>query len=296
MNIKHILDIEDEKKVLLIDGDILVYNIAHVVEKINSYDGEKLSNYPLMKVQEMVEKKMDYILFACPHDVVELYLTSTDKSNFRYAEAKTLPYKENRKGKPKPFHYNAIRQFLMNRYKAVVIIGKEADDELSLRATQEMAKGGHPIIATSDKDLNMIECTIYNIGQSKMVKYESGHFDIGYLWKEIKMMKKKHKEKDTYLKKTNTSLKGRGLMWFYAQMILGDIADNIPGVKGVGDVGVYDLLSDCKTEKELFDVVWGLYQEKEYGKDRFLEVARLLWMQTDEIEDIRDYLIERFEI
>lgn len=296
MSIIPIEDIEDEKQVLLIDGDILVYSIAHKIQKICDYDETKLNNYSLDKVRELVNKKMEYILFACPHDVVETYVTSTDKSNFRYAEAKTKPYKENRQDKPKPFHYTYIREILGSYHNAIMIVGKEADDELSLRATQEMSKGGHPIIATSDKDLDMIECTIYNIGQSKMIKYEKGHFEIGYLWKEIKMGKKKHKEKDTYLKKTTTKLKGRGLMWFYAQMVLGDVGDNIPGIDRVGDVGVYDLLSDCKTERELYDATWCLYKEKGHDRERYLEIARLLWMETETIPNIKEYLIKRFEI
>jgi 5'-3' exonuclease len=89
---------------------------------------------------------------------------------------------------------------------------------------------------------------------------------------------------------------GRGLIWFYAQMLLGDSADNIQGLSGHGPVLVNKLLSCCKTEEEAFKVVRTQY-EKEYptwiAKERILENAKLLWIQQYTCTDKTKH-IERF--
>jgi hypothetical protein len=73
-------------------------------------------------------KQMILKIQACyPGIICKLFLTSNDKSNYRFEVAKTVPYKGNRVA-PKPHHYNTIREYLISRHKAVVIEGKEADD------------------------------------------------------------------------------------------------------------------------------------------------------------------------
>ncbi|AWD90651.1 exonuclease-like protein [Pseudomonas phage Nerthus] len=92
-------------------------------------------------------------------------------------------------------------------------------------------------------------------------------------------------------------LKGTGLKFFYAQLLIGDDADNYSGIPGKGPTYAYDLLDKCQSEKELYTAVLGAYKEH-YGTgthlatnfrggrkhltayQRMLEQGRLAWMQT----------------
>ena len=93
-------------------------------------------------------------------------------------------------------------------------------------------------------------------------------------------------------------LKGYGLKFFYAQLIMGDNADNYSGLSGRGATYAYELLDKCKSEEELYMAVLGAYRET-YGTgkhlvknfrggsamltayQRMLEQGRLAWMQTE---------------
>jgi len=50
--------------------------------------------------------------------------------NFRDSIATIKPYKGNRDPTHIPVHYSAIRQYMIDQYCAVVIHGREADDEV----------------------------------------------------------------------------------------------------------------------------------------------------------------------
>jgi len=82
-----------------------------------------------------------------------------------------------------------------------------------------------------------------------------------------------------YLNKKRSEIKGTGLPFFYAQVLQGDRADDIPGLPGCGAVRTHDLLEDCALD-EMLDVVRIAY-ECEYGsewEERLLEQGRLCFM------------------
>lgn len=89
------------------------------------------------------------------------------------------------------------------------------------------------------------------------------------------------------LKNGGKKLTGTGLRFFYAQCLMGDSVDNIPGLGRFGPKKTHTALFRCKTEEELFNTVLGLYVEKlgeDEGRRRLLEMGRLLWM-TREMND-----------
>ncbi|MGL6086617.1 MAG: hypothetical protein ACRC29_11960, partial [Enterobacterales bacterium] len=57
-------------------------------------------------------------------------------------------------------------------------------------------------------------------------------------------------------------LKGSGIKFHYAQMIIGDTVDNYKGIPGRGAKYAYELLHKCKSEKELYMAVLGAYKAK----------------------------------
>lgn len=186
-----------------------------------------------------------------------VYLTSSDKSNFRYELATIKPYKGNRT-QPKPVHYEAAREFLQRRWNAQVIYGEEADDKLAqfqYDCVQRLYSGDaeqHDVtcIATVDKDLDMVPGWHYN-----------------------------YTTKQRYWVTQDEALRS-----FYHQLLVGDNVDNIQGVKGIGKVKAAQALALCDTEKEMYDSALALYKG---NLPELLENANLLWMRRHEGEEWR---------
>lgn len=112
---------------------------------------------------------------------------------------------------------------------------------------------------------------------------------------EVKTKRVKVGRKETV---SIVDLKGTGLKFFYAQLLIGDDADNYSGLPGKGPTFAYELLDKCTSHKELYETVLGAYKQH-YGNgthtalnfrggsaqltayQRMLEQGRLAWMQTD---------------
>ena len=86
-------------------------------------------------------------------EVAKIYISSDDKSNFRYTVAKTKPYKGNRVGVHKPIHLAALKEHLITKHQAIVVTGQEADDAMGIE--QYRATVGSTIICSIDKDMLM---------------------------------------------------------------------------------------------------------------------------------------------
>jgi hypothetical protein len=133
------------------------------------------------------------------------------------------------------------------------------------------------VICSRDKDLRMCPLLHYSweCGNQRALgpTYTD---DIGHL-EEI--ITKKTDEK-TGKVKIDKKILGYGKSFFYYQMLVGDSADNIPGLPKWGHVKAYELLKDLKTERGLFKAVQKAYIEtmKLDAKRHFREQASLLWM------------------
>ena len=110
-----------------------------------------------------------------------------------------------------------------------------------------------------------------------------------------------------------------GSKWFWMQMLMGDAADNIPGLpkycttdskgkpchKPMGEKTAEKFLEKCKTNAAAFAEVYGLYCEYyvdhvgaeheperwdyAYADRMFCEQAALLWMRTDNAAAINNF-------
>ena len=134
---------------LLIDADILVYRAGFAAE------GE-----PVTHAYQALRMLVNRILLDIPHSSYKMFLTSEDKTNFRFEVAVTKPYKGNRKA-DKPQHYEALRKYIMRNYPTEVVSDIEADDALGINQTDSTC------IVTLDKDLDMIPGKHYNFVQNK---------------------------------------------------------------------------------------------------------------------------------
>jgi len=190
-----------------------------------------------------VDGLIEYILLKTllvPHpSAYQVFLTGS--GNFRYDIAKAYPYKANRKDKPKPPFLPLLREHAMEKWSAIVSEEEEADDLISKAVTQE---GPTACVASIDKDMMQLNCWHFNFVKHKWTFVDE--FD--------------------------------GLNFFYQQILMGDSADNIFGLDGVGPKTAEKMLENCTTERELYETC-----VKAYGgyKDRVVENGRLLWLRRE---------------
>lgn len=203
---------------------------------------------------------------------VRLFISPSDHSNFRYKVANTcgpngMGYKAGRGAKPHWLPY--IRERLIKEWGAEECYGYEADDFLGIHQTD------YTIASHIDKDINMIAGLHYNHVTRELYEVSDG---LGSLVTNDK-----------------GKLRAGGLIFFYAQLLMGDSTDNIPGIKGYGDVKTYKLLSEHKQEDAVFAVVKELYKQQ-YGEqhlDILAEIADLIWICKKEGQTGRQYLQTR---
>jgi 5'-3' exonuclease len=193
--------------------------------------------------KEKVDELMDDIAFNTTTRDEDLEVFLTGKGNFRYTLSPT--YKANRKDTPRPEHLGLVRDYLVDAWDAVVSSGQEADDLIAIRATELNYKC---VIVSTDKDFKQVPCRHYNPNKG--------------LWLTVSEFE--------------------GTKFFYSQILTGDTADNIAGIRGVGPVKASRILSGCTTEQELYDKVLEAYDNDEV---LVLTNARLLWLRRKE-EDV----------
>lgn len=251
------------KKQLLIDGDMLLYLIGFASQKTSYLINSKIFKYkkeaikecqsskisqasirtvveadPLNFATHSMMKTLNRIFKACNSTDYRLFLSGKD--NFR--DALVDYYKANRVDAEKPYHYNDLKDYLVQVWLAEVVNGWEADDALSMNANEKT------IIVTADKDLNTVAGWHYN--HIKDVLYNVSEED--------------------------------AITWFYCQMLLGDTVDNIAGVKFYGPIKVFKAFKDIYgDEKELFMATKKIYQKRygeDEGMDKLIETGRLLYM------------------
>lgn len=218
--------------VALIDADMLCYRIGFACDKED------------VSVATTTMDKFVHDLIDTMH-VMNWELHLTGKGNFRNDYAVTVPYKGNRAKLKKPVHLEALRQYLLTEWDASLAEGEEADDTISIRATE---LGDKAIIASLDKDFDQVEGWHYNFVKDD--KY--------YVTAE------------------------EGLLNFYMQFLTGDRIDNIVGVRGIGAVKARKLLcpeGESLSEEEMF-----LVCVDKLGYDRAVENGRLLYLRRTKDE------------
>jgi hypothetical protein len=158
-------------------------------------------------------------------------------------------YKANRAKNPE--HRNLfvpkLRKELVNHNIAIEADGRETDDFLRIWAFEAIAAGDKFIIATIDKDLDMIPGPHYHL--KKLVRY--------------------------------TSTEKYSTRFFYEQLLKGDPTDNIPGLPGIGPKKAEAYLDPYDTEQEFQAAVIDGYKEV-FGNEweqYLLANGKLLYLQ-----------------
>lgn len=277
------------KELALIDGDELIYKAGfgsqttyHVIKNAQGEslyrlktkkeaiewigdDGEEYEIVPEVVPKDKEQAKfalyavMNTILHDLNYPDYRVYLSGSD--NFRIEVATLLPYKGKRSTDGRPYHYEYIRELLIEEFMAMVINGMEADDALSITQWHHVINDTKwdTIIASQDKDLNMVPGKHYN--PSKRLFYVQTPVDARFS--------------------------------FYCQLMAGDDTDEIPGIYRVGMKTAAKKLLRLKNAPNdvLYDAVFRAYIDAQandkvrpkmpgdlWGEERIKEVGRLLWM------------------
>lgn len=239
----------------LVDSDLICYRAGFATAKVRHIKNEDGSEDHVREVEPLSHAlhAVDTIIGSWPKfEKMEFYLTG--KGNWRYDAATIQGYKQNRSPLAKPYYYKEIRQYLIDKYKAVVVDGMEADDMLGIRQTET-----EPLttcIVSFDKDLMMIP---------------------GYHFNFLKGTKHNVSERDGYRS-------------FYRQLLTGDTTDAIPGVVGIGPKTASKLIDGLSSERAMYQVARSEWHKAyptgldTYGRGRIstveaiAEVGSLLWI------------------
>ncbi|HXB11392.1 MAG TPA: hypothetical protein VNZ45_05360, partial [Bacteroidia bacterium] len=227
----------------------------------------------------------------------KLYLTShTGNKGGRFDQAILKEYQANRKDRSNtPAMLYQMRDWMVQELSAISCENCEADDAMASAQYNAIKRkaDNKSIICTLDKDLMMVPGLHLNWNSGEIIKVKG----FGKIWIDDSKKQKK--------------LKGYGTKFFWAQMLMGDTADNISGLPGVeidgkmkpvGVVATELLLKHCKNDSEAFNVVGKLYQRYAASpgfmhwfeqaprsfEQVFISEGQLLWMRRNK-DDPMDF-------
>jgi 5'-3' exonuclease len=252
------------KRVLLIDGDVLVYKTAFASEKVIDWgDGLITLHSKVDEAADSIDAQIAHIKDVLKGDELVVALTCHETVNFR---KEFFPqYKENRTEKRKPIAWKAMRQHLLEKYDAKTKPNLEADDILGILSTKlgPIAPGlpavTEKIIVSIDKDFKTIPGLFYNLNDGK-----SG---------EVQKISEEDADHN-----------------FMVQTLTGDSTDNYPGCQGIGpkrakailDEAIHDAFSDTSPDEYcaanalpiLWRAVLKAFDAKGFGAEFALTQAR----------------------
>lgn len=221
------------KPVALIDADVWTYSCGFASQSTLTgvfEEGEKFVDAePVENALALTKRAIETTIMnmkAAGYPDYRLFLSG--KENFRFAVAQVAPYKGNRV-QEKPVHYKAIREYMIKRYGATVTNGNEADDAVT-EASYELDHDRRAcVIVSQDKDLRTVPGALYN----------------------------PKKEVFEYI------TPAQALVNECRQILVGDVADNIPGCYKVGPVGAKRLITPKMPRSECVRVMEEAFEDSQ---------------------------------
>lgn len=235
--------------ILLIDADSLMY--AACYRKREHPEDDKY-------FQDIADarNKFDEQFMKIINDLEEVYqidsfiVFSGARGNFRKRIAKS--YKANRT-QPLPPLFNQIKDYLVTQYDSIGAYGVETDDLVASywkRLSDQLGRE-NVMIVSIDKDYKQLPALIYNYHYNHLCIYDVSE--------------------------------GEAIYNFYAQMIIGDSADNINYFKGKGVRFAEKYLADCSSNYSYTRAIYKLFIESYKSKARlkYMECFHLLKLLTN---------------
>lgn len=180
---------------------------------------------------------------SCGTGEIEIYLGG--KNNFRDSLPLPTKYKFGREKDIRPVQLKGLREYLVEHQGAIIVDNYESDDKLAMRCYEGLRQGIKTIACTLDGDQNGVEGYMYNWNKHSEP----------FLVKGLGTIDLNDKRND---------FDGYGRKFFYAQWVFGDWGtDKFKpceiAKKKFGVVAMYNLLKDCKSDKECVEAVYKQY-------------------------------------
>lgn len=256
-------------RTLIMDGDGPAYRAAATSARLDT----AIRKYQTAMMTEM---------FLTQSQFLTVHLTSSDcKKNQRGRVMAAKPYQGNRSGKDKPSLLEPLRQAMaqpMNwlpDWDVQFHRDVEADDAMIIQAHQLKEDG---VVWSDDKDLCL---TPYPYWDQELGIIERLSNPVGYLTRK-------------YTPAGHLKIWGRGVKFFWCQMLMGDQADNVQGItrlngKLCGKDGAYQALVNLNDESALSNYVVSAYRS--IGQNVLAE-AWLLWLLRSPKDSAYLYLLD----
>lgn len=191
-------------RTLLIDADIMAFQIASSQEQVFDFNGEHVLHADLKQGIREVKNAIDYTLEHTGSNDFSMFLTGT--SNFR---KEVLPtYKGNRTNTRRPMILSGLREWMLENTRCFLEDTLEGDDLIGIHAT--MPHKGERVVYSADKDLRTIPGLHWDSDDGEVVTVT-------------------HQEAD---------------LFFHEQILTGDPTDNYSGCPGVGKVAAKEMLTN----------------------------------------------------
>lgn len=231
----------------------------------------RLQDLLVVAKKDRVDTK-DYMKKLLDKGILTIYLGPEDKSTIhRYQIATISPYKGSRE-EIDPTTKRTIgwlRNRLISKWKAIVVEGMETDDKVSIESKKN-PEG--TLTISNDKDDRQSPGWWWWWDSSQ--KYPRKPYLVDPRQYGTIMLER------TTGGKVDVFATGEYMIAY--QMLVGDEADNIPGVeKGYGPVKAYNFLRDKRTDMRPLEAVVQLYRDiygDEQGMVRATEIFNLLKM------------------
>lgn len=246
-----------KRTVLLIDGDVFIYQIGLSVEKVIDWGDDLWVNYSDLKdAKEAFVTRTERLIADLGADEVRFALSCKTEEGFRRALCPT--YKSNRANARKPLVHQAFRQWLLEEHDTILRDKLEADDILGILATQPTDE--RRIIVSIDKDFRTVPCEFYRTNT------------------------------DSPVLETVTPF---GAARFHAiQTLTGDRVDGYVGIPGVGPKTAEKFLEGITDAALLWPAVVKAYKEAGLSEAVALQNARLARILQHGDYDIKKGLIK----
>lgn len=237
---------------ILIDADTLLYRVGFSNPSDASIACIRLEK----SINEIYGKVVDIHGSSGKLFNTVVFFTKPDGSRYRDKFNNKTKYKENRAGGPSPVFMDEMRQYIRENFVANESPSSlyEADDAISWWGWHTYVNGNPSIICGVDKDLNQIP---------------GYHLDYGN-WNSYSL----DVDAANY--------------YFFKQLLTGDVADNIPGIKGIGPKKAEKLLGAGNNADEWWDITLAAYTKHyvdatpEELSDMLYERGNKLWIQRYE--------------
>lgn len=147
---------ETKNKLLLIDGDIILYKAASVAEQEMRWDDDTWTLQTNMaEAKAEADRHITSITKALKSKNIKVFFSPSHTFRHEMWPA----YKANRKDKRKPLGMRELKEWMMAEYDSELYPNIEADDAIGIWATEDPE---NRVAVSIDKDFATLPITLYN--------------------------------------------------------------------------------------------------------------------------------------